>query len=42
MLYAEHVAAEALRFMRMKAYAPRRAHSQNFVWLSKLLGFHAA
>ena len=42
MLTVEHEAAEALRHMRLKAYAPHRPGNHVFRWLFDLLGWRAA
>lgn len=42
MLYAEHVAAEALRYARLKAYGPRHAQRENLNWFLHLIGLRGA
>ena len=42
MLTVEHEAAEALRHMRLKAYAAHRPRHDIFIWLFELLGWRAA
>lgn len=42
MFYSEHVAAEALRYARLKAYASHNAHHHIRRWVYQLIGLRLA